>query len=73
MEEKSADRILTTAEVIAMSIEATSGNRITFDEDEADFLEFAFNYFSENPEVMDALQLLVGGVMKGEIKPVNIQ
>lgn len=71
--DEAADSIFTTAEVIAMSIKATSGNLITFDEDESAFLEFAFNYFSENPEVMYALQLLVDGVAKGEIAPVNIQ
>lgn len=73
MEEKSGDSILTAAEAIAMMIKATSGNRITFDKNEADFLEFAFLYFSEHPEVMDALQEFVRANMEGEIQPVNIQ
>ncbi len=73
MEEESVDRVITTAEAIAMIIKATSGNHIAFDKDESDFLGFAYTYFCENPEVLDALHELVGGAMDGEIAPVNIQ
>ncbi len=73
MEEESADRVITTAEAIAMVIKATSGKNITFDQDESDFLGFAYTYFCENPEVLDALQELIDGAMDGEIASVNIQ
>ncbi|CDQ10495.1 protein of unknown function [Acidithiobacillus ferrivorans] len=72
-DEQRSDDILTTAEVLAIMIQAKTGNPITFDESEEDFLEAAFLYFSERPEIIDALHDLVGGAIAREIQPVKVQ
>jgi hypothetical protein len=73
MKEKPVDGLLTTADVIAMTIKKVYGKKVTFNTDEVDFLEYAFLYFSEHPEVMNVLKDFVDGARKGEIQPVNIQ
>lgn len=72
-DEQRSDDILTIAEVLAIMIQVKTGNPITFDESEEDFLEAAFLYFSERPEIIDALRDLIGGALEGEILPVTVQ